>query len=37
MRNTSRIGVITTVFTSRAAVVTGTMSPYPMVNNVTVA
>jgi hypothetical protein len=24
------------VFTSRAAVVTGTMSPYPMVDNVTV-
>lgn len=37
MRNITRIGAITTVLTSRAAVVTGTMSPYPMAGSVTVA
>ena len=37
IKKTTRIGVIRNVLTSRAVSVTGTMSPYPVVDSVTVA
>ena len=37
IRNRTRAGVTTTVVTSRAASLTGTMSPYPVVVTETVA
>jgi len=37
IRNTTRIGVTTSVFVSRAEFDTGTMSPYPVVDKVTAA
>lgn len=37
MRNSTRSGVMTRTFTSRAESLTGVMSPYPVVDNDTVA
>ena len=37
IRKATRIGVISTVLMSRAVSLTGTISPYPVVDSVTVA